>query len=83
MKETRPALPRRNLTREIKPTYWRKLIEAGVPIDAADAIAWAIARYDTARRLPPSSQQALIRRYCAFVCRAGLWRSQLLVNPGL
>jgi len=36
MKETRPTLPR---TREIKPTYWRKLIEAGVPIDAADAIA--------------------------------------------
>jgi len=83
MKETRPALPRRNLTREIKPTYWRKLIEAGVPIDAADAIAWAIARYNTARRQPPSSQQALIRQYCAFVCRAGLWRSQLLVNSGL
>ncbi|GAB4442781.1 MAG: hypothetical protein D6742_19695 [Cyanobacteria bacterium J069] len=83
MNETRPVLSRRNLTREIKPTYWRKLVEAGVPIDAADAIAWAIARYDTARRRPPSSQQALIRQYCAFVCRAGLWRSQLLVNSGL
>jgi hypothetical protein len=58
MKETRPTLPRRNLTREIKPPYWRKLIEAGVPIDAADAIAWAIARYDTARRLPPVYSKA-------------------------
>lgn len=70
--------PKRNATREITPTYWRKLIEAGVPIDAANIIAWAIARYDTAKRLPQTEQRSLINHYCPSICRAGLWRSQLL-----
>lgn len=70
--------PKRNATREITPTYWRKLIEAGVPIDAANIIAWAIARYDTAKRLPQTNQRDLINQYCPSICRAGLWRSQLL-----
>lgn len=64
--------------REVTPTYWRKLIEAGIPIDAANIIAWAIARYDTTKRLPQEDQRQLINQYCPSVRRAGLWRSQLL-----
>ncbi|MGG6292894.1 hypothetical protein ACQ4M4_00605 [Leptolyngbya sp. AN02str] len=71
---------RHKSTREVTPTYWRQLIEAGIPIDAANAIAWAIARYDAARRIPNAYQKALINRYCPLVCRAGLWRSQLLLD---
>lgn len=74
-----PKAPR-PATREITPTYWRRLIEAGVPIDAANAIAWAIARYDAAKRIPSAQQKALLCRYCPLICRAGLWRSHLLLE---
>ncbi|MBW4652091.1 MAG: hypothetical protein KME20_03400 [Kaiparowitsia implicata GSE-PSE-MK54-09C] len=72
--------PLRKPTREVTPTYWRQLIEVGVPIDAANLIAWAIARYDAARRLPNPQQKSLIAHYCPLICRAGLWRSQLLLT---
>ncbi|NJN86667.1 MAG: hypothetical protein HC881_10570 [Leptolyngbyaceae cyanobacterium SL_7_1] len=68
----------RKTVREVTPVYWRKLIEVGVPIDAARIIAWAIARYDLGKRLPTAYQQGLIQRYCRFVCRAELWRVNLL-----
>ena len=68
------------MTREIVPIYWRRLIEVGIPIDAAQMIAWAIARYDKAKKLPPHQQQRLIRQYCHFICRAELWRSGLLLD---
>jgi hypothetical protein len=64
--------------REVVPIYWRRLIEIGVPIDAAQTIAWAIVRYDAAQIAPTLQQQQLLRQYCRFICRAGLWRSQLL-----
>jgi hypothetical protein len=65
---------------EIKPVYWRRLIEVGVPVEAANVIAWAIAQYDVARKSPTAQQQALITYYCRFVCRAELWRRQLLLT---
>lgn len=76
---TQQKAPRKPL-REIAPTYWRQLIEAGVPIDAANAIAWAIARYDAARRIPNHQQKQLLQYYCPLICRAGLWRSHLLLE---
>jgi hypothetical protein len=66
--------------RELVPVYWRKLIEVGVPIDAAKAIAWAIVRFDAAQILPSHEQQQLLTQYCRFICRAGLWRSGLLAT---
>lgn len=69
----------RRRVRQTRPVYWRKLVEAGVPIHAADAIAKAIAQYDAVRQAPSSDQQTLINEYCRFICRANLWRSQLLV----
>lgn len=70
----------RNRTREMTPTYWRQLIEAGVPLETARIIAWIIARYDAAKRLPNASQVTLLSQYCPMICRAGLWRSGLLLD---
>jgi hypothetical protein len=66
--------------RELMPIYWRKLIELGVPINEAKTVAWIIARYDVAKRLPNSRQRQIIHYYCRFVCRAELWRVQLLLD---
>jgi hypothetical protein len=65
-------------SREIMPIYWRRLIEMGVPIDEAKVIAWAIVRYDVGKILPNLQQQQILKQYCRFVCRAALWRSELL-----
>jgi hypothetical protein len=69
---------KRKSVREITPTYWRKLIEVGVPIETARMIAWAIARYDVGKKQPDTLQKKLISQYCRFICRAGLWRVNLL-----
>ena len=69
----------RRRVRKMRPVYWRKLVEAGVPPHAADVISKAIARYDAIRQVPSSQQQYLINEYCRFICRADLWRSQLLL----
>jgi len=72
---------RRKMIREVAPVYWRRLIEVGVPIDSARIIAWAIARYDAATKLPEPAEKALIRRYCRYICRADLWSAGLLLEP--
>lgn len=77
-REIKQMLLRRRV-RRIRPIYWRKLVEAGVPVHAADIIATAIAQYDAVRKVPSSHQQHLISEYCRFICRADLWRSQLLI----
>jgi hypothetical protein len=76
-----PQRVRRIAIREIVPIYWRRLIEVGVPINAAKVIAWAIARYDVVHKVPEPGQQVLISQYCRFICRAQLWRSDLLLAP--
>ena len=77
-KDIKQMLLRRRV-RKTRPVYWRQLVEAGVPIHAADAIAKAIAQYDAVRQSPSAYQQDLINEYCRFICRANLWRSQLLM----
>ncbi|MBD2092205.1 hypothetical protein H6F67_20350 [Microcoleus sp. FACHB-1515] len=64
--------------RQKMPVYWRQLIEVGVPIDTAKLLAWAIVRYEVAKIIPTPQQQQLLRHYSRFICRAGLWRSNLL-----
>lgn len=75
----KPKALNRPPIREIAPVYWRKLIEVGVPIDVAHILAFAIARYDLAKRVPDGAQQMLISQYSRFICRAELWRSQMLL----
>lgn len=77
--ELRRMLLRRRVRRTL-PIYWRKLVEVGVPVDVANVIAKAIAQYDAVRQMPTSEQQHLINSYCRFICRADLWRSQLLIS---
>lgn len=70
----------RRRVRRTLPIYWRKLVEVGVPVDVANVIAKAIAQYDAVRQMPTSNQQHLINEYCRYICRADLWRSQLLIS---
>jgi hypothetical protein len=65
--------------RQLIPVYWRQLIEWDVPIDAAKQLAEAIAEYDVIHRLPNAEQRQLMNQYCRFICRCGLWRSEMLL----
>lgn len=66
--------------RTLIPTYWRSLIELGVSIDAAKLLAEAIAEYDVLGKNPNTELRELMRQHCRFLCRAGLWRSQLFIS---
>ena len=59
--------------------YWQKLIQVGVPQLEARRIAAAIAKYDAANRIPNPDQKQLIVKYSPLICRAHLWRSDILL----
>ncbi|MBD0336666.1 MAG: hypothetical protein ICV62_14350 [Cyanobacteria bacterium Co-bin13] len=58
--------------------YWQRLCQVGIPRGDARKIAAAIAKFDVARRPPAPEQAQLIERYSSLVCRAQLWRRDLL-----
>jgi hypothetical protein len=60
-------------------TYWQKLVREGVPKDEARKIAGAIAKFDLFQRSPSTEQKQLISQFSRFVCRAQLWRCELLL----
>ncbi|MGD1941747.1 MAG: hypothetical protein ACFB0G_10580 [Leptolyngbyaceae cyanobacterium] len=60
-------------------TYWQKLVREGVPKDEARKIASAIAKFELFDKPPSPDQKQLISRFSAFICRAQLWRSDLLI----
>lgn len=63
---------------QLKKLYRLHLEKHGInPRDSSD-IANAIAYYDTFGHLRNHQQQALINQYCVELCRANLWRSELL-----
>ena len=64
----------RQLTRRY---HWR-LGQVGIPQEAVGLISEAIAYYDTYENAPAGDYQSLMTRYCVEICRAGLWRAQLL-----
>lgn len=66
------------MVRELALNYRHKLLKQGVPCNEAKRIARAIANYDTAQTQPSPGQQTLIQQYCPLICRASLWRPQLL-----
>ncbi|HHP7244963.1 MAG TPA: hypothetical protein ACFE0H_09795, partial [Elainellaceae cyanobacterium] len=66
--------------RDVMPGYWRRLIEAGIPLNDAKTIAKAIACYDTERNHLSLHQRKLIVQYLPLVCRADLWRPNLLMT---
>ncbi|HEY9877646.1 MAG TPA: hypothetical protein V6D29_04275 [Leptolyngbyaceae cyanobacterium] len=59
--------------------YWQQLRQVGVPALPAGKIAAAIAKFDIARRRPTLEQKQLITRYSPLICRAQLWRRDLLL----
>lgn len=59
--------------------YWQKLIQIGVPRREARNIAAAIAKYDAANRIPNPEQKQLIAKYSPLICRAHLWRTDMLL----
>jgi hypothetical protein len=67
------------IAKRVMVVYWQRLIRVDVPAVEARRIARAIAKYDIMGMHPPVAYQALIRRYCPAVCRAGLWRVELLL----
>ena len=60
--------------------YLYKLVNEGIPFQDARVIAAAIAKYDAANRLPKPHQRELIMQYSPLICRAHLWRSELLLK---
>ena len=59
--------------------YWQKLMRVGVPQGEARSIAAAIAKFDAANRLPNPDQKQLIVKYSPLICRAHLWRTDILL----
>ncbi|HEY9881340.1 MAG TPA: hypothetical protein V6D29_22985 [Leptolyngbyaceae cyanobacterium] len=78
-----PQVTRQQRNAEVKRVgvqYWRQLREAGIPTLDAGKIAAAIAKFDIARRSPTLEQKQLITRYSPLICRAQLWRRDLLLR---
>lgn len=65
--------------KELGITYWQKLVREGVPRDEAKKIATAIAKLELFAKPPSLEQKQLISQFSRFVCRAQLWRSDLLI----
>lgn len=67
------------IAKRVMVVYWHRLTRVDVPTVEARRIARAIAKYDIMGIQPATYYQALIHRYCPAVCRAGLWRMELLL----
>ncbi|NET31757.1 MAG: hypothetical protein F6K19_07110 [Cyanothece sp. SIO1E1] len=64
--------------RNIASDYWIRLLELGVPSPDAWNISVAIAKFDAKNEIPNSAQKGLISQHCPIICRAKLWRRQLI-----
>lgn len=67
--------------RQLAKPYRRHLLKAGLVDRDATGIANAIAYYDTFGQLSNAEQRELLNRYCVEICRAQLWRAELLTTP--
>ncbi|MEO0757443.1 MAG: hypothetical protein AAFY78_11285 [Cyanobacteria bacterium J06648_16] len=62
--------------------YCQKLMHQGIVYSDARSIASAIAKFDDYGRCPNHRQRRLIMQHSAKICRARLWRAQLLLERG-
>jgi hypothetical protein len=77
-----PPLNKEQKSSEVKRLgvqYWQQLCRVGVPLTDARKMAAAIAKYDIAQRPITPDERYLIIRYSPFVCRAQLWRGNMLL----
>jgi len=59
--------------------YWQKLVREGVPRREAQILAKAIVKFELFAQRPSHEHKQLISRFSALLCRAQLWRSDLLL----
>lgn len=74
------------LPAELKPVaarYQDQLFLSGIPRPAAATIALAIARFERNLGRPDLSTRRLIQLHKVHICRANLWRFQLLSTTSL
>ena len=76
---TAPAIDIANDYRSLTIIYWQKLVREGVPKKEAQMIAKAIAKFELFAQSPSQEHKQIISRFSALLCRAQLWRSDLLL----
>lgn len=74
-----PTIDIANDYRSLSIIYWQKLVREGVPKDEACKIAKAIVKFELFAQPPSIEHKQLISRFSALLCRAQLWRSDLLL----
>ena len=75
-----PAINIANDYRSLSIIYWQKLVREGVPKTEAQDIAKAIVKFELFAQSPSQEHKQLISRFSALLCRAQLWRSDLLIS---
>jgi hypothetical protein len=66
--------------RSLRIIYWQKLVRERVPKTEAQEIAKAIVKLELFAQSPSPKHKQLISRFSASLCRAQLWRSDLLIS---
>lgn len=79
MTATAPLIDIANDYRSLSIIYWQKLVREGVPRREAQSIAKAIVKYELFAQPPSQEHKQLISQFSALLCRAQLWRSDLLL----
>lgn len=74
-----PAIDIATDYRSLSIIYWQKLVREGVPKSEAQMIAKAIVKFELFAQRPSPDHKQLISRFSALLCRAQLWRSDLLL----
>lgn len=76
---TAPAIDIANDYRSLSIIYWQKLVREGVPRQEAQTLAKAIVKFELFGYPPSREHKQTISRFSALLCRAQLWRSDLLL----
>jgi len=76
---TAPVIDIANDYRSLTIIYWQKLVREGVPKKEAQTIAKAIAKFELFAQPPSRDHKQVISRFSPLLCRAQLWRSDLLL----
>lgn len=77
--QSAPAIDIANDYRSLSIIYWQKLVREGVPRKEAQIIAKAIVKFELFAQTPSQEHKQIISRFSALLCRAQLWRSDLLL----
>ncbi|MGF1457844.1 MAG: hypothetical protein ACFBSG_02340 [Leptolyngbyaceae cyanobacterium] len=79
MTVTAPAIDIANDFRSLSIIYWQKLVREGVPKREAQILAKVIVKFELFAQSPTPEHKRLISQFSALLCRAQLWRSDMLL----